>query len=180
MYGPFQKARHVLRGGAALVLALLLCAAMPARAAGGTAGGADQDPPPGCWSSWATRWASSSFARGVMVVKAPESGTPADDCGLQTGDIIVQCGGVRTLSQSSSNPLLQENGGDGHRPGPPGRRSVTPLFPREQKNEKGAYCIGAWIRDSMAGIGTHDVLRPGKRRPSALWVTGSRTPTRRS
>ncbi|MFR3922660.1 MAG: hypothetical protein ACLTYN_12580 [Dysosmobacter welbionis] len=33
----------MLRGGAALVLALLLCAAMPARAAGVTAGGADQD-----------------------------------------------------------------------------------------------------------------------------------------
>lgn len=43
MYGPFQKARHALRGGAALVLALLLCAAMPARAAGVTAGGTDQD-----------------------------------------------------------------------------------------------------------------------------------------
>ena len=83
MYGPFQKARHALRGGAALVLALLLCAAMPARAAGVTAGGTDQDTSARMLVPVGHTVGIKLFARGVMVVKAPESGTPADDCGLQ-------------------------------------------------------------------------------------------------
>ncbi|MEI3306449.1 MAG: hypothetical protein V8R40_10860 [Dysosmobacter sp.] len=33
------------------------------------------------------------FPRGVLVVKLPEGGTPARECGLQTGDVIVKCGG---------------------------------------------------------------------------------------
>ena len=73
MYGPFQKARHVLRGGAALVLALLLCAAMPARAAGVTAGGADQDTSARMLVPVGHTVGIKLFARGVMVVKAPES-----------------------------------------------------------------------------------------------------------
>ena len=71
MYGPFQKARHVLRGGAALVLALLLCAAMPARAAGVTAGGADQDTSARMLVPVGHTVGIKLFARGVMVVKAP-------------------------------------------------------------------------------------------------------------
>ena len=110
MYGPFQKARHVLRGGAALVLALLLCAAMPARAAGVTAGGADQDTSARMLVPVGHTVGIKLFARGVMVVKAPESGTPADDCGLQTGDIIVKCGGVSVTSSEQFQSLLQENG----------------------------------------------------------------------
>ena len=154
MYGPFQKARHVLRGGAALVLALLLCAAMPARAAGVTAGGADQDTSARMLVPVGHTVGIKLFARGVMVVKAPESGTPADDCGLQTGDIIVKCGGVSVTSSEQFQSLLQENGETAtdlqvHREGGSVTLSVSP-----EQNEKGAYCIGAWIRDSMAGIGT--------------------------
>ena len=104
MYGPFQKARHVLRGGAALVLALLLCAAMPARAAGVTAGGADQDTSARMLVPVGHTVGIKLFARGVMVVKAPESGTPADDCGLQTGDIIVKCGGPAGRWPSPHSP----------------------------------------------------------------------------
>ena len=154
MYGPFQKARHVLRGGAALVLALLLCAAMPARAAGVTAGGADQDTSARMLVPVGHTVGIKLFARGVMVVKPPESGTPADDCGLRTGDIIVKCGGVSVTSSEQFQSLLQENGETAtdlqvRREGGSVTLSVSP-----EQNEKGAYCIGAWIRDSMAGIGT--------------------------
>ena len=69
MYGPFQKARHVLRGGAALVLALLLCAAMPARAAGVTAGGADQDTSARMLVPVGHTVGIKLFARGVMVAR---------------------------------------------------------------------------------------------------------------
>ena len=37
--------------------------------------------------------------------------------------------------------------------------SVT-LSVSPEQNEKGAYCIGAWIRDSMAGIGTMTYYDP--------------------
>ena len=158
MYGPFQKARHVLRGGAALVLALLLCAAMPARAAGVTAGGADQDTSARMLVPVGHTVGIKLFARGVMVVKAPESGTPADDCGLQTGDIIVKCGGVSVTSSEQFQSLLQENGETAtdlqvRREGGSVTLSVSP-----EQNEKGAYCIGAWIRDSMAGIDRKSVV----------------------
>ena len=154
MYGPFQKARHVLRGGAALVLALLLCAAMPARAAGVTAGGADQDTSARMLVPVGHTVGIKLFARGVMVVKGPESVRLADDCGLQTGDIIVKCGGVSVTSSEQFQSLLQENGETAtdlqvRREGGSVTLSVSP-----EQNEKGAYCIGAWIRDSMAGIGT--------------------------
>ena len=105
MYGPFQKARHALRGGAALVLALLLCAAVPANAAGVTADGTDRTASARMLVPVGHTVGIKLFARGVMVVKAPESGTPADDCGLRTGDIIVKCGGVSVTSYNNNYGL---------------------------------------------------------------------------
>lgn len=75
MYGPFQKARHVLRGGAALVLALLLCAAMPgARCRCDGRRQLDQDTSARMLVPVGHTVGIKLFARGVMVVKAPESG----------------------------------------------------------------------------------------------------------
>lgn len=84
----------------------------------------------------------------------------ADDCGLQTGDIIVKCGGVSVTSSEQFQSLLQENGETAtdlqvRREGGSVTLSVSP-----EQNEKGAYCIGAWIRDSMAGIGTMTYYDP--------------------
>lgn len=156
MYGPFQKAKKALRGGAALALALLLCAAMPPGAAAVTADGtsARMLVPVGHTVG------IKLFARGVMVVKAPESGTPAEDCGLQSGDIIVKCGGVSVTSTEQFQALLQENGETAtdlqvRREGESVTLSVSP-----EQNQEGAYCIGAWIRDSMAGIGTMTYYDP--------------------
>ena len=156
MYGPFQKAKKALRGGAALVMALLLCAAMTPGAAAVTADGtsARMLVPVGHTVG------IKLFARGVMVVKAPESGTPADDCGLQSGDIIVKCGGVSVTSTEQFQSLLQENGETAtdlqvRREGESMTLSVSP-----EQNQEGAYCIGAWIRDSMAGIGTMTYYDP--------------------
>ena len=74
----------MLRGGTALLLALLLCGAVGAGAAemtdtrmlvpvGHTVG-------------------IKLFSRGVVVVKLSEGGTPAKAGGLQTGDVIVMSG----------------------------------------------------------------------------------------
>lgn len=160
MYGPFQKAKQALRGGAALVLALLLCAAGTPGAAAVTADGAGRSSSARMLVPVGHTVGIKLFARGVMVVKAPESGTPADDCGLRSGDIIVKCGGISVTSTEQFQSLLQENGETAtdlqvRREGESMKLSVSP-----EQNQEGAYCIGAWIRDSMAGIGTMTYYDP--------------------
>lgn len=68
--------------------------------------------------------------------------------------MIVECGGEAVTSTEQFQSLLQKNGTDAtaleiKRQGSPLTLSVEP-----ERNEQGVCCIGAWIRDSMAGIGT--------------------------
>lgn len=95
------------------------------------------------------------FARGVMVVKPPEAGTPAQSCGLQAGDVIVKCGGTAVTSTEQFQSLLQEAGAAGETDLEVNRagRDVT-VNVEPERSGGGPYRIGAWIRDSMAGIGT--------------------------
>ena len=109
MYGPFQKANGVLRGGAALLLALLLCTAP--FGAGVTASAAGSESSARMLVPVGHTIGIKLFARGVLVVKLSDGGTPAKDCGLQTGDVIVKCGGVSVTSTEQFQTLLQENGG---------------------------------------------------------------------
>ena len=92
------------------------------------------------------------FAKGVMVVKLPEDGTPARECGLQTGDVIVRCGGTAVTSSEQFQSLLQREGGTELEVCRNGSGVTLNVVP--ERNGEGVYCIGAWIRDSMAGIGT--------------------------
>ena len=110
MYGPSKIAKQVLRGGAALLLACLLCASMPVRAesarmlvpVGHTVG-------------------IKLFSDGVLVVGLSpvetEGGAsyPGRDCGLKTGDVITHINGgevdtieeVQALvAQSEDEPLI--------------------------------------------------------------------------
>jgi len=100
------------------------------------------------------------FSKGVLVVKPPEDGTPAEACGLRSGDVILRCGEESVTSTEQFQALLQENG-----------EAVTALQIRRagdqmflsvepERNEQGVYCIGVWIRDSMAGIGTMTYYDP--------------------
>lgn len=94
------------------------------------------------------------FSRGVLVVKLAEGGTPAKDGGLQTGDVILNCGPDPVTSTEQFQELLQKSGGNPtdlqiKREGKNLEISVAP-----EENEQGQYAIGAWVRDSMAGIGT--------------------------
>lgn len=100
------------------------------------------------------------FAKGVVVVKLNDGGTPAKECGLQTGDVILQCAGSTVTSTEQFQSLLQKCGGNStnlqiQRNGDAMTLSVEPT-----QNDKGVYCIGAWIRDSMAGIGTITYVDP--------------------
>ena len=154
LYGPLQRARRMLRRGAALVLAFLLCSPILAMAADVTDSGSTQTSSARMLVPVGHTIGIKLFARGVLVVKLTDGGTPAKECGLQTGDVIVKCGGVSVTSSEQFQSLLQKNGDSAmdlqvRRAGDSMTLSVEP-----EQNDKGVYCIGAWIRDSMAGLGT--------------------------
>ena len=100
------------------------------------------------------------FARGVVVSRLPEGETPAKVCGLRTGDVIEACGGETVTSTEQFQSLLQKNGENGTELAVrrQNRNLCLPVAPKQ--NGQGAYCIGAWVRDSMAGIGTMTYYDP--------------------
>lgn len=101
------------------------------------------------------------FSRGVLVVKLADGDTPAKACGLAAGDVIVQCGGDAITSTEQFQTLLQSTAGGAaelqvRRGGQLLDLSVT----ADDSDGDGKYAIGAWIRDSMAGIGTMTFYDP--------------------
>ena len=101
------------------------------------------------------------FSDGVVVVGTSDITTedgnvnPAKACGLKEGDIITHINATEVDTIEEVSALLQELEGE-------------PMSIRAIRNDKqvqltataalcsadGAYKLGAWIRDSMAGIGT--------------------------
>lgn len=107
------------------------------------------------------------FSEGVLVVGLSEikteegKATPAATCGLREGDIITHINGKEVNSIEEVQALLQSLGGEA--------MSVRVLRGQEasqltaqaaQCTADGAYKLGAWIRDSMAGIGTMTFYDP--------------------
>ena len=115
------------------------------------------------------------FSRGVMVVGltdvATEDGaeSPARACGLRTGDIITHIDGQQVDSIEQVQSLLQSTGGEElaiqlTR----GGRMVETTAAAAQCMTDGSYRLGAWIRDSMAGIGTITYYDPESGKFAAL------------
>lgn len=101
------------------------------------------------------------FSDGVMVVgfsevtSAQGRSAPARDCGLKEGDIITHINREEVDTIEDVQSVLQEVGGK--------TMSIRALREDEpiqltaqavQCSSDGQYKLGAWIRDSMAGIGT--------------------------
>ena len=101
------------------------------------------------------------FSDGVMVVGFSEvvsdqgRSIPARDCGLKEGDIITHIIQEEVDTIEDVQNVLQEVGG--------ASMSIRALREEEpmqftahavQCSSDGQYKLGAWIRDSMAGIGT--------------------------
>lgn len=101
------------------------------------------------------------FSDGVVVVGTSEIDTqnglvnPAKDCGLKEGDVITHINSTEVDTIEEVSALLQQLEGQSMR-----IRAI-----RDDKQVQltaqaalcasdGAYKLGAWIRDSMAGIGT--------------------------
>ncbi|MBD5162636.1 MAG: SpoIVB peptidase [Oscillibacter sp.] len=98
------------------------------------------------------------FAEGVVVIGLAEvetgSGvlTPGADCGLQVGDVIESANGKEIESSEQFAALLQCGGRvelDVSRDGEALTLDAQPVLGTD-----GTWRLGAWIRDSMAGIGT--------------------------
>ena len=109
------------------------------------------------------------FADGVLVVGLTEnSDCPARQCGLREGDIITAVSGRHISSTEQVQALLQTNGGEPlaltvHR----GQRTLS-MTACPVQNSGGTWQLGAWIRDSMAGIGTLTYYDPSTGQYGAL------------
>lgn len=101
------------------------------------------------------------FSDGVVVVGTSEIATdegnvnPARACGLKEGDIITHINATEVDTIEEVSALLQELEGE--------TMSIRAIRDDKQVqltataalcSADGAYKLGAWIRDSMAGIGT--------------------------
>ena len=154
MYGTSGTRKRLLRFGTACLMAVLACSASMVMAAAVT---------PRMLGPVGHTVGIKLFARGVAVGKLSDGGTPARACGLRTGDVIVKCGGSTVTSTEQFQALLQESDGSTtdlqvQRQGDAVTLTVAPA-----PNDRGIYCIGAWIRDSMAGIGTVTYYDPATR-----------------
>ena len=113
--------------------------------------------------------------RGVMVVGVSDIATedgmtcPARAAQLRAGEAIVSVGGVDVNSVDEFTSLLEDgkgapvelgiSGEDGLR-----RATVTPVLDPHD----GRYRLGAWVRDSTAGVGTLSFYDPASGRYGAL------------
>ena len=101
------------------------------------------------------------FSDGVMVVGLSEvetqggSQSPARQCGLQEGDIITHINSTEVDSIEEVQSVLQDlSGAKMSIRAMRGEKQVQMTAQAVQCSADGAYKLGAWIRDSMAGIGT--------------------------
>lgn len=101
------------------------------------------------------------FSDGVLVVglspvtTAAGSCDPARSCGLKAGDIITHINATEVDTIEAVRDILADSGGE--------TLSITAVRDGEELalttqavkcSADGSYKLGAWIRDSMAGIGT--------------------------
>lgn len=98
------------------------------------------------------------FSEGVVVIglaevdSGSEKKSPGADCGLRVGDVIGEANGTEVASSEQFAELLQCSGPVVLGVTRDGRELTLTAQPVEGPD--GVRRLGAWIRDSMAGIGT--------------------------
>jgi len=103
------------------------------------------------------------FSDGVLVVGTSEidGKNPARACGLREGDIITHINSEEVDSIEEVRDLLQTIGGQPMSiRATRGEKQVQFTASAVQCAADGTYKLGAWIRDSMAGIGTLTYWEP--------------------
>ncbi len=98
------------------------------------------------------------FADGVLVVALSELDggcrSPAEDCGLKEGDLILRINGETIRSTEHLQSVLQESGGQRLTLSVRRGGSTSAVETCAMLCGDGVYRLGVWIRDSMAGVGT--------------------------
>ena len=108
------------------------------------------------------------FAAGVLVVGLADGDTPARTCGLRQGDIITAMDGTAIDSTEQVQSLLAEAAGQETTFTVRRGSSTLALSACARPGAGGAWQLGAWIRDSMAGIGTLTYYDPATGQYGAL------------
>lgn len=101
------------------------------------------------------------FSEGVLIVGLSEIpveeglSNPALDCGLQQGDIITHINSTQVDTIEEVQGLIQDLEGEAMSiRALRGEDQIQLTATAVQCSTDGAYKLGAWMRDSMAGIGT--------------------------
>ena len=107
------------------------------------------------------------FSQGVLVVGLTDIATdqglasPAKACGIRTGDVITHINDAQVSSIEEVQTILQDLNGQEMELNVLRAEEELELTTRAaQCSADGAYKLGAWIRDSMAGIGTLTFVEP--------------------
>ncbi len=94
---------------------------------------------------------------GVMVVSISDIDgiSPANESGLQIGDVITAINGCKVSTNSKLQEIIADSHGDALnvdviRNEEELNLELTPIY----SDENDRYCAGIWVRDSSAGIGT--------------------------
>ena len=109
---------------------------------------------------------------GVLVVgtgEIAESGSPAAVCGIRPGDVLRRVDGVTIENAEQLAELIAEAGNrplavEYDRDGAPMTTTMTPALDQAT----GTFRMGAWVRDSTAGVGTLSFYDPETGRYGAL------------
>ena len=108
------------------------------------------------------------FMGGVLVVGLSDGASPAKESGLREGDVMLAFNGVDIESAEHLQQLLRDNG-EARTTMSVRRGAKTLTLPVEPEEDESGVChLGAWIRDSMAGIGTMTFYDPATGRFGAL------------
>ncbi len=108
------------------------------------------------------------FADGVLVVGLAEGASPARACGLREGDIITALDGQRIDSTEQVQSLLSAAAGEEMTLAVRRGSAALSLTAAAVQTDGGTWQLGAWIRDSMAGIGTLTYYDPATGQYGAL------------
>lgn len=110
------------------------------------------------------------YAEGAIIVGLTEEmgSNPCKAAGIAKGDILKAIDGEKILSNSALKQKVESSGGrtltiEYMRGNETKTAEVTPT-----KNAAGKYCLGIWIRDSIAGIGTLTFYDPESGKYGAL------------
>ncbi len=106
------------------------------------------------------------FSEGVLVVGLSEvetaagSCSPAKDCGLKVGDVILQANGTAVESTEQFQSMMTGSGGKTVSLSVQRGERTFVLEAKGVEGSDGTVKLGAWIRDSLAGIGTMTFYDP--------------------